>query len=100
MLIVFPTVPLPYLDLETDGRIKNLKQLIRRFKAQGVIYYTLRYCDPYTFKTLETKEVLQKEGVSLLDIHTEYARSDIEGLRTRVETFVEILKNKPLEVIA
>ena len=92
---------LPYLDLESDKRIKNLKQLISDFQAQGVIYHTLRYCDPFTFKTLETKDVLQKEGIPLLDIHTEYARSDTEAIRTRIETFVEILKNKhPLEIEA
>jgi benzoyl-CoA reductase/2-hydroxyglutaryl-CoA dehydratase subunit BcrC/BadD/HgdB len=89
-----PHGALPYLDLESDRRIKNLKQLISSFQAQGVIYHTLRYCDPYTFKTLETKEVLQKIGIPLLDIHTEYARSDLEAIRTRIETFVEILKSK------
>ncbi len=96
-----PHGSLPYLDLDSDKRLKNLKQLIHEFQAQGVIYHTLRYCDPFTFKTLETKDVLQKEGIPLLDIHTEYARSDTEAIRTRIETFVEILKNKhPLEIEA
>jgi len=91
-----PHAALPYLDLETDGRLKNLKQLIKDYKAQGVIYHTLRYCDPFTFKAGETKDVLKKEGIPLLEIHTEYAGSDVEAIRTRAEAFVELVKNKNL----
>ena len=89
-----PHGALPYLDLETDGRLKNLKQLIKDYKASGVIYHTLRYCDPFTFKAGETKDALKKVGVPLLEIHTEYAGSDVEAIRTRAEAFVELIKNK------
>lgn len=88
-----PHAALPYLDLATDGRLKNLKGLIGAFQAQGVINHTLRYCDPYTFKAGETKEQLKQIGVPMLEIHTEYAASDFEAIRTRVEAFVEMLRN-------
>ncbi len=91
-----PHAALPYLDLETDRRLKNLKQLIKDYRAQGVIYHTLRYCDPFTFKAGETKDVLKNEGVPLLEIHTEYAGSDVEAIRTRAEAFVELIRNKNL----
>ena len=91
-----PHGALPYLDLKTDGRLKNLKEQIKKYRAQGVIYHTLRYCDPFTFKASETKSVLNKEGVPLLEIHTEYSRSDVEAIRTRAEAFVELVKNKNL----
>ncbi len=89
-----PHGALPYLDLATDGRIRRLKELIKTFKANGVIYHTLRYCDPYTFKAKETKDILEKEGIPLLELHTEYAGSDIEAIRTRVEAFIEMIKLK------
>lgn len=89
-----PHGALPYLDLKTDKRVKKLKELINTFKAQGVIYHTLRYCDPYTFKAKETKDILNEEGIPLLEIHTEYAGSDFEAIRTRVEAFVEMIKNR------
>ena len=89
-----PHGALPYLDLETDGRIRRLKSLINTFKANGVIYHTLRYCDPYTFKAKETKDILEKQGIPLLELHTEYAGSDFEAIRTRVEAFVEMIKLK------
>ena len=88
-----PHAALPYLDLETDQRLKNLKSLVNEFQAQGVINHTLRYCDPFTFKAGETKEQLKQIGIPMLEIHTEYAGSDFEAIRTRVEAFVEMLKN-------
>lgn len=89
-----PHAALPYLDLETDGRVKNLRQLIYDYKAQGVIYHTLRFCDPFSFKAGETKDLLKKDSIPLLEIHTEYAGSDVEAIRTRAEAFVEVIKNK------
>ncbi len=91
-----PHGALPYLELATDRRLRRLQELIHSFRAQGVIYHTLRYCDPYTFKAKETKDVLQQAGIPLLEIHTEYAGSDYEAIRTRVEAFVEMIKNKEL----
>lgn len=88
-----PHAALPYLDLATDERLRVLKGLIGDYQAQGVINHTLRYCDPYTFKAGETKDVLKQVGVPLLEIHTEYAGSDFEAIRTRVEAFVEMLRN-------
>jgi benzoyl-CoA reductase/2-hydroxyglutaryl-CoA dehydratase subunit BcrC/BadD/HgdB len=66
--------------------------LIAHFHAKGVIYHTLRYCDPFTFKAKETKDILAAKGIPLLEIHTEYAGSDFEAIRTRIEAFVEILE--------
>jgi Benzoyl-CoA reductase/2-hydroxyglutaryl-CoA dehydratase subunit, BcrC/BadD/HgdB len=89
-----PHGALPYLDLKTDRRLLNLQSLIDTNKAKGVIYHTLRYCDPFSFKAGETKEVINQVGIPLLEIHTEYAGSDYEAIRTRVEAFVEMIKNK------
>ena len=89
-----PHAALPYLDLESDRRLKKLHELLSQSKAQGVIYHTLRYCDPFTFKAKETKNVLAKSGIPLLEIHTEYAGSDYEAMKTRVEAFVEMIRIK------
>jgi benzoyl-CoA reductase/2-hydroxyglutaryl-CoA dehydratase subunit BcrC/BadD/HgdB len=86
-----PHASLPYLDQKTDRRLIHLRELAKRTEAKGIVYHTLRYCDAWTFKTNETKEVLGRDGVALLDIHTEYAGSDYEAIRTRAEAFLEML---------
>jgi len=86
-----PHASLPYLDQASDRRLANLNKLIRENGAHGVIYHTLRYCDPFSFKAGETKEVVGEDHVPLLEIHTEYAGSDTEAMRTRAEAFIEML---------
>jgi len=85
-----PCASLPYLSLDTDRRLKNLLRMISEYRVEGMIYHTLRYCDPFTFKANETKKVL-KDIIPLLEIHTEYASSDVESIRTRVEAFLELI---------
>jgi benzoyl-CoA reductase/2-hydroxyglutaryl-CoA dehydratase subunit BcrC/BadD/HgdB len=88
-----PHSSLIYLDQKTDRRLLHLRRIIKQFRATGVVYHSLRYCDAYTFKTIETKNVLKKDAIPLLDIHTEYAGSDIEAIRTRAEAFLEMLRS-------
>jgi len=89
-----PHGALPHLDLKSDRRLKLQHELVKEYHVDGVIYHTLRYCDPYTFKANETKELLKQIKIPLLEIHTEYAGSDIEAIRTRAEAFIELLRNR------
>ncbi len=88
-----PCASLPYpFPLETDRRLANLSQLIDECRAEGMIYHTLRYCDPFTFKANETKQFF-KDKVAFMEIHTEYAPSDEGAIMTRVEAFMELIFN-------
>lgn len=87
-----PCASLPYLlSIETDRRLAYLSQLINRYRVEGIIYHTLRFCDPFTFKGFETKQFF-KDKVAFLEIHTEYARSDEGAIMTRVEAFMELIQ--------
>lgn len=88
-----PCGSLPYLlSLETDRRLANMSDLIGKYNVEGIIYHTLRYCDPFTFKAVETKKFFQDKA-AFLEIHTEYAPVDVESLRTRIEAFLEVIQN-------
>lgn len=88
-----PCGSLPYLlSLDTDRRLANISDLIETYKVEGIIYHTLRFCDPFTFKAVETKKFF-KDKVAFLEIHTEYAPADVEAVRTRVEAFMELIQN-------
>lgn len=90
---------LPHLDIDTDKRLKNIRRLSKDFKVDGVLFHSLRYCDSFTFKANETKNVLKDDGISFLEIHTEYAGSDFEAIGTRIEAFVEMLKIKAPNIV-
>lgn len=92
-----PCATLPYLpSLETDRRLNNLSQIIEDYQVEGMVYHTLRFCDAFSFKATETKRFI-KDKVSFLEIHTEYADSDIESIRTRIDAFMELLHSKRLK---
>ncbi|APM38937.1 2-hydroxyacyl-CoA dehydratase subunit D [Clostridium kluyveri] len=90
---------LPQLKNDTDRRLKNIRRLIKDFQANGVLFHTLRYCDSFTFKANETKNVLKNDGIPFLEIHTEYAGSDYGAIGTRIEAFVEMLKVRTLNIV-
>lgn len=88
-----PHAAQPCLDPAADRRFGRLQQMARDCQAQGIIYHTLRYCDSFTFRTGNLREIMKASGLPVLDIHTEYAGSDFESVRTRVEAFVELLED-------
>jgi benzoyl-CoA reductase/2-hydroxyglutaryl-CoA dehydratase subunit BcrC/BadD/HgdB len=87
----FPHAALPKMEVETDRKLSTLLDLVRSRHAQGVIYYSLRYCDPFSFKMLSTKEYLKRAKVPLLEVQTDYGTMDLESVRNRVCAFVEML---------
>lgn len=74
-----------------DERLDNVKALADAVKADGVIHYSLLFCQPYSHEALKVDKTLQSHGIPMLSIETDYSMEDIEQLKTRVEAFVETL---------
>lgn len=87
----FRHAALPYIEIDHDRKLTQLLELAQRWKAQGVVYISLRYCDPFSFKAQATKEFLKLAGIPMLEIQTDYSTMDGENLRTRAEAFLEML---------
>ena len=87
-----PCGSLPYPDQATDPRLRHLKHLIEEYRVNGVIYYTLRFCDGYSFKVKELKKFLSGYNIPVLHVHSDYSPSDLGQLRTRVEALLESLR--------
>lgn len=75
-----------------EERIENIVSLAKKYKVDGVIHYTLQYCDPYLIEAYRVEKALEKESIPVLRIETDYSLEDTEQLKTRVEAFVEMLK--------
>jgi len=74
-----------------NERLDNVKSLATDLKADGVIHYSLLFCQPYAHEALKVDKVLQEAGIPMLSIETDYSMEDVEQLKTRVEAFVETL---------
>jgi benzoyl-CoA reductase/2-hydroxyglutaryl-CoA dehydratase subunit BcrC/BadD/HgdB len=75
-----------------EERPNHVLELSKEFKVNGVIHYSIQFCTPYTVEAYKIEKVLQKEGVPLLKIETDYGMEDMGQLKTRIEAFLEMVK--------
>ncbi|MDO5132149.1 MAG: 2-hydroxyacyl-CoA dehydratase family protein [Eubacteriales bacterium] len=77
---------------DNKERIYRIKQMIRDYQIQGVIYHVLRGCLVYDFEYNMLEDELGKMGIPVIRMETDYNEEDIEQLRIRIEAFIELIK--------
>ncbi len=84
-----PVCPAKHISLTSRGEylVKSAKQK----KAHGVIFLHLKFCDPHSFDYPYLKEYLDKEKIPSTLIEIEEHQIAEGQLRTRFETFVEMI---------
>ncbi len=65
-----------------------------RSNAEGMIVLMAKFCEPHMYYYPEIKEAFEARGIPHLLIETEHEMSALEALRTRVETFLEIVRRR------
>jgi len=90
-----------YLDQAPCARMKPLDErvafsgnLADEYSVDGVIYAYLKFCPCYGQIKNEFFRLFHDKGLPLLEIPIDYSRSDIGQIRTRVEAFIEVLKER------
>jgi len=73
------------------GRFEYILDHAREFKANGVIFYTLRFCDPHLFDVPDLRDYLKQAGLPVLILEDDYTMATIEAFRTRIQAFVEMI---------
>ena len=75
-----------------NGRFDLLKEMIQEFSADGVIDLTWMACHTYNVEAFRIAEFVQETfGMPILHLETDYAESDTEQLRVRIEAYLEML---------
>jgi len=75
-----------------EGRFRLLKEMIRDFQVDGVIDLTWQACHTYNVEAFTVDEIVQENfGFPTLHLETDYAESDTEQLRVRIEAYLEML---------
>lgn len=80
-----------------DERLTRLAQMADDCRVDGVIYHVLKGCIIYDFEIHRVERVMREKGIPLLRVETDYNPEDVEQLRTRIEAFIEMLKEKRAE---
>jgi benzoyl-CoA reductase/2-hydroxyglutaryl-CoA dehydratase subunit BcrC/BadD/HgdB len=73
-------------------RQDNVRAMVKDLQADGVIHYSLMFCQPYEHEAIKIEKTLSQDGTPMLSIATDYSMEDVEQLKTRVEAFVEMIK--------
>ena len=77
---------------ENSERIYRIRQMIRDYDIQGVVYHVLRGCLVYDFEYKQIEEELGKIGIPVIRLESDYNEEDVEQLRIRVEAFIELIR--------
>lgn len=73
------------------SRGQMLIDLVKKYKADGLVYCQLKFCDPEEFDYPIIKKQLEDEGIPMLYLEIEQQMDSVEQLRTRIQTFAEII---------
>ncbi|WP_425445931.1 double-cubane-cluster-containing anaerobic reductase [Dethiothermospora halolimnae] len=76
-----------------EGRIDDIVRLYKEYNADGVIYNSLSFCHTYAVEYKKVKEALEKEGIPVMMIESDYSLQDAGQITTRLEAFFEMIEN-------
>ncbi|MDX9743650.1 MAG: 2-hydroxyacyl-CoA dehydratase family protein, partial [Arcobacteraceae bacterium] len=79
---------------KNDDRIRRVIQLVRAYKADGVVYQAFAGCTVYEMEQRSVLEAMEKEGIPILYLESDYSPSQGGQLSTRIEAFIESLKTR------
>ena len=79
--------------MKIEERAKQIIKKSKKFKVDGVIHHSLKFCDTYLYDVPALKEILVENGLPVLFIESDGGLGDINQNRTRIEAFSEMIKN-------
>jgi benzoyl-CoA reductase/2-hydroxyglutaryl-CoA dehydratase subunit BcrC/BadD/HgdB len=72
-------------------RLRHLTALARRSGARGVIFYSVKFCEPELFDMPSLRTGLQQAGLPSTSIEVDLSDHLSEQAQTRLEAFLEML---------
>ena len=81
------------------GRKQYVADLAKEYRADGVIYNQVKFCDPWAYERTLGSSMLHRDfGYPVLSIDRPYnVASSVGQLRTRVQAFVESVEIKKIQ---
>ncbi|MEG1651504.1 MAG: 2-hydroxyacyl-CoA dehydratase family protein, partial [Oscillospiraceae bacterium] len=81
-----------------NGRREFVAQLAKDYKADGVIFEQIKFCDYWGFERAIAGHIINTEyGLPVLSVDRPYMSRSSGQLRTRMQAFVESLEIKQIQ---
>ena len=80
------------------ARREYVNSLCKEYKADGVIYEQIKFCDPWAYERMVGSHVLHDDfGYPVLSVDRPYSIAGSGQMRTRVQAFVESIEIKKIQ---
>jgi benzoyl-CoA reductase/2-hydroxyglutaryl-CoA dehydratase subunit BcrC/BadD/HgdB len=73
-------------------RVEFIKEMVKEFNVAGVIYQVIRNCDLWGGEAFYIERELKESNIPSLRLEREYTLTGVEGIKSRVEAFLEIIE--------
>ena len=84
--------------MKIDQRHSEVKRLVDEFKADGVIYENMKFCEFWSYEKVLANHIFVNElHIPCCTIEKEYALGAVGQLRTRFQAFIESLEIKSIQ---
>jgi benzoyl-CoA reductase/2-hydroxyglutaryl-CoA dehydratase subunit BcrC/BadD/HgdB len=89
-------VPPAFARSSTRRRFEFALKLIEEFRVSGIVWYELLCCETYDQESYFFFTEMNKRGVPVLVVESDYSPLDTGQLRTRLGAFMELVKGGPV----
>ena len=84
--------------MKIDQRTDEVKRLAQAFKADGIIYENMKFCEFWSYEKVLQNHIFTNElHIPCCTIEKEYALGAAGQLRTRFQAFIESLEIKQIQ---
>jgi len=81
-----------------DGRRSYVDEMAREYKADGIIYQQMKFCDPWAYEKMMGSTILRDDyGWPVLAVDRPYSIGTSGQMRTRVQAFIESMDIKKIQ---
>lgn len=75
-------------------RIDYALEKIKEFRADGVVFENIKFCDMWGYEVLTMVDGLREAGIPVVRIERDYPLTGQGQLRTRIQAFIESIEGK------
>ena len=84
--------------MKIDQRTAEVRRLVKEFKADGVIYENMKFCEFWSYEKVLQNHIFTNElHIPCCTIEKEYTLGAVGQLRTRFQAFIESLEIKQIQ---
>jgi benzoyl-CoA reductase/2-hydroxyglutaryl-CoA dehydratase subunit BcrC/BadD/HgdB len=87
-------VPCAFFRGSSKERYDLLQKLIKEFRVDGIVWYSLMYRESYEIEAYLFRRLLADIGIPILYVKSHYASAEKGPLKTRLEAFIEIIAGR------